>query len=254
MVNTDGDVIGINSAIASPTGSYAGYAYAIPSNLVQKVVSDIIKYGSSKRAYLGVMFGSDQMSEEDRAKNNIKEGEGVFVMDVAKGSAAEEAGVQKGDFITKVNGRTVNTGTEMVEQISAMRPGDKINISFVHNGGTKTTAVTLKGATGLYESVKEQVVDQLGATLENLDKSTAARLNLQGGVIVKSLNQGILTDQTRIKEGFIITKVNNTRINSVDGLKEAIKNAGNTAVISGVYPNQPQTEYQYALNDLNSVE
>ncbi|MEO5997834.1 MAG: Do family serine endopeptidase [Chitinophagaceae bacterium] len=254
LVNTDGDVIGINSAIASPTGSYAGYSYAIPSNLVQKVVSDIIKYGSSKRAYLGVMFGSDQMSEEDRAKNNIKEGEGVFVMDVSKGSAAEEAGVQKGDFITKVNGRTVNTGTEMVEQISVMRPGDKINISFVHNGNAKTTQVTLKGATGTYESIKEQVVDQLGATFENLDKAAAAKLNLQGGVMVKNLNQGILTDQTRIKEGFIITKVNNTRISSVDGLKEAIKSAGNTAVISGVYANQPQNEYQYALNDLNSVE
>ena len=96
LVNTDGDIIGINSAIASPTGSYAGYSYAIPSNLVQKVASDIIKYGSNKRAYLGVMFPNDQMSEEDRQKNNIKEGAGVFVLDVAKGSAADEAGVQKG--------------------------------------------------------------------------------------------------------------------------------------------------------------
>src|SRR5207237_7629566 len=82
LVNTDGDVIGINSAIASPTGSYAGYAYAIPSNLVKKVVTDIIKYGSTKRAYLGVMYGSDQMSDEDRQKNNVKDGDGVFVMDV----------------------------------------------------------------------------------------------------------------------------------------------------------------------------
>lgn len=254
LVNTDGDIIGINSAIASPTGSYAGYAYAIPSNLVQKVVSDIIKFGSTQRAYLGVMFGSDQMSEEDRGKNNIKEGEGVFVMDVAKGSAADNAGVQKGDFITKVNGRTVNTGTEMVEQISVLRPGDKVNISYVHNGTEKNTMVTLKGAAGTYESIKEQVVDQLGATFENLDKNTASQLNLQGGVMVKSLNQGILTDQTKIKEGFIITKVNNTRVSTIDALKQAIKEAGNTAIISGIYARQPQTEYQYALNDLNSAQ
>jgi len=254
LVNTDGDIIGINSAIASPTGSYAGYAYAIPSNLVQKVVSDIIKFGSTQRAYLGVMFGSDQMSEEDRGKNNIKEGEGVFVMDVAKGSAAENAGVQKGDFITKINGRTVNTGTEMVEQISVLRPDDKVNISYVHNGTEKNTIVTLKGATGTYESIKEQVVDQLGATFENLDKNTASQLNLQGGVMVKSLNQGILTDQTKIKEGFIITKVNNTRVTTIEALKQAIKEAGNTAIISGIYARQPQTEYQYALNDLNSAQ
>lgn len=250
LVNTNGEVIGINSAIASPTGSYAGYAYAIPSNMVQKVVSDIIKYGSTKRAYLGIMFGSDQMSEEDRQKNNVKEGDGVFVMDVAKGSAAEEAGVQKGDFITKVNGTEVSTGTEMVGKIAALRPGDKIELTYTRNGTEKTATATLKGSSGTYESVKEQVVEQLGATFEDLDKSKAAQLQLQSGVVVKQLGQGILTDQTRIKEGFIITKVNNTKVSTVEELKQAIRNAGNSAVISGVYPNQPQTEYQYALNDL----
>lgn len=250
LVNTNGDVIGINSAIASPTGSYAGYSYAIPSNLVKKVVSDIMKYGSTKRAYLGVMFGSDQMSDEDKKKNNVKDGDGVFVMDVAKGSAAEEAGVQKGDFITKVNGAEVSTGTEMVEKVAALHPGDKINITYQHNGTEKTATVTLRGTSGAYASVKEQVIEQLGATFQNLDKDKAAQLHLQSGVVVKTLGQGILTDQTRIKEGFIITKVNNTKVNSVDELKEAIKNAGNSAVITGVYPGQPQTEYQYALNDL----
>lgn len=250
LVNTNGEVIGINSAIASPTGSYAGYAYAIPSNLVSKVVSDIIKYGSTKRAYLGVMFGSEQMSEEDKKKYNVKEGDGVFVMDVAKGSAAEEAGVQKGDFITKINGAAVNTGNEIVEKVAALRPGDKIEITFQHNGSEKTERATLKGNSGAYASVKEQVIEQLGATFQNLDKDKAAQLHLQSGVVVKNLGQGILTDQTRIKEGFIITKVNNSRVNSVDELKEAIKNAGNSAVITGVYPSQPQTEYQYALNDL----
>ena len=254
LVNTEGNVIGINSAIASPTGSYAGYSYAIPSNLVQKVVTDIMKYGSTKRAYLGVMFGSDQMSEEDRKKNNVAEGDGVFVMDVAKGSAAEDAGLKKGDFITKLNGTTINTGTEMVGKIGALRPGDKIDLTYTRNGAEKNATVTLKGDAGAYESVKEQVVEQLGAVFENLDKSKAAQLNVQSGVVVKTLGQGILTDQTRIREGFIITKVNNTRVSTIDELKQAIKNAGNSAVITGVYPNQPQTEYQYALDDLNSVK
>ena len=246
LVNTDGDVIGINSAIASPTGSYAGYSYAIPSNLVQKVASDIIKYGSSKRAYLGIMYPNDQMTEEDRQKNNIKEGNGVFVMDVAKGSTAEEAGIQKGDFITKINGMSINTGNEVLEKISALRPGDKINITYQHNGSEKTASALLKGNAGAYASVKEQVVEKLGASFQGLENGK--------GVQVKRLGQGILSDQTRIKEGFIITSVNNTRVSSVDELKEALKGAGNSAVISGVYPNAPGTVYQYALNDLDSIQ
>jgi serine protease Do len=171
-------------------------------------------------------------------------------MDVAKGSAADEAGVQKGDFITKINGATVSTGTEMVEKIAALRPGDKVAITYQHNGSEKTSSATLKGTSGTYASIKEQVIEQLGASFQDLDKSKAAQLHLGSGVMVKNLGQGILTDQTRIKEGFIITKVNDTRVSTVDELKQALKNAGNSAVITGVYPNQPQTEYHYAINDL----
>ena len=250
LVNTNGDVIGINSAIASPTGSYAGYSYAIPSNLVQKVASDLIKYGSSKRAYLGVMYGNDQMSEEDRIKNNVKEGDGIYVMDVARGSAAAEAGVQKGDFITSINGAVVNTGTEMVEKIATARPGDKISIGYSHNGAAKTASVTLKATAGAYESMKQKVVDQLGATFENLNKSQAAQLQIPYGVVISNIGQGIIAEQTRIKEGFIVTKVNNSPVRTVEELQSAIKNAGKSAILTGVYPAQPQTEYQYALNDL----
>jgi len=244
LVNTDGDVIGINSAIASPTGSYAGYSYAIPSNLVQKVANDIIKYGSTRRAYLGIMYPNDLMSEEERSKNNIKEGNGVFVMDVAKGSSAAAAGIEKGDFITKINGITINSGNEMVEKIAALHPGDKINISYVHNGTEKNASVVLKAEAGTYASVKEQVIEQLGASFESLEGK---------GVRIKQLGQGLLSEQTRIKEGFIITKVNDTKVTTVDELKSALKQAGNSAVISGNYPDAPGVVYQYALNDLNGA-
>ncbi len=156
LVNTDGDLVGINSAIASPTGSYAGYSYAIPSNLVRRVVGDIIKYGSAKRGYLGVMFGSDQMSDAMRRKNNIPDGDGVYVMDVARGSAAEEAGIQKGDFITKINGTTINTGTQMVEKISALRPGDKMDITFTHNGSENIATAALRESSGNYQQESNQ--------------------------------------------------------------------------------------------------
>jgi serine protease Do len=163
LVNTNGDLIGINSAIASPTGSFAGYSYAIPSNLVRRVAADIIKYGSSKRAYLGIMFGNDEMSNAERQKNNIPDGNGVYVMDVAHGSAADQAGVKKGDFIVKLNGATMNTGTELIEKISALRPGDKINISYVHNGNQINTIAALQGSAGNYpqhQELQQQQQDQ----------------------------------------------------------------------------------------------
>ncbi|MDQ2862718.1 MAG: trypsin-like peptidase domain-containing protein [Bacteroidota bacterium] len=160
LVNTDGQLIGINSAIASPTGSYAGYSYAIPSNLVARVTGDIIKYGSAKRAYLGIMFGNDQMSDADRRKINIPDGNGVYVMNVANGSAADEAGIHKGDFITKLNGTVINTGTQLVGKISALRPGDKIDITYVHNGSESTTSATLKGSAGNYPQQQQQQQQQ----------------------------------------------------------------------------------------------
>jgi S1-C subfamily serine protease len=142
----------------------------------------------------------------------------------------------------------------MVEKISVLRPGDKIKITYLHNGSEKQATATLKGSTGTYESMKEQVIEQLGASFESLDKSKAEKLHLKGGVTVKELSQGILSEQTRIREGFIITKVNNKTVATIDELKDAIKNAGNSAVLTGIYPDQPQNEYQYALNDLDAAQ
>ena len=160
LVNTNGELIGINSAIASPTGSFAGYAYAIPSNIVARVTGDIIKYGRAKRAYLGIMFGNDQMSEAQRQKNNIPNGNGVYVMEVANGGSADDAGIHKGDFITKLNGTVISTGTELVGKISALRPGDKIDITFVRGGQENTTTATLQGSQGNYPQQQQEQQQQ----------------------------------------------------------------------------------------------
>lgn len=247
LVNTNGDLIGINSAIASPTGSYAGYGYAIPSNMVNKIAADIIKYGSTKRAYLGVMFGNGQSEEEQAAS---KTGDGVYIVEVSKGSAADEAGLRKGDVITKLNGAKILTGTQIIEKIAAMRPGEKVSLSYNRDGSEKTVNLTLKGEAGTYASLNEQAVEQLGATFESLPKEKAAQLGLTGGVQIKSLQSGILREQTRIREGFVITKVAGKKVSSVEELTAALQSAGSSAIISGVYPAQPQREYQYALNDL----
>ena len=156
LVNLNGELIGINSAIASPTGSYAGYSYAIPSDLVQRVTNDIVKYGSAKRGYLGIILPPDQMSEQDREKNNIKEGNGVYVMDVAQGSTAQEAGIQKGDFITRINDVKVNSGTELMGKIGSLNPGDKIDITYTHNDSEKTVTAKLKDTPGTYSNMQEQ--------------------------------------------------------------------------------------------------
>ncbi|MDQ3277000.1 MAG: trypsin-like peptidase domain-containing protein, partial [Bacteroidota bacterium] len=171
LVNTNGDLIGINSAIASPTGTYAGYGYAIPSNMVNKIAADIIKYGSTKRAYLGVMFGNGQSEEEQAITKTV---DGVYVMDVSKGSAADAAGMQKGDVITRLNDAKIATGTQVIEKIAAMRPGDKLRVTYNRNGNEKTTTVTLKGDAGTYASLKEKPVAPLGAQFENLSTEKAA--------------------------------------------------------------------------------
>ncbi|NTS43844.1 Do family serine endopeptidase [Flavisolibacter sp. BT320] len=247
LVNTNGDLIGINSAIASPTGSYAGYGYAIPSNMVNKIAADIIKYGSTKRAYLGVMFGNGQ-SEEELAKT--KTVDGVYIVEVSKGSAAAEAGLQKGDVITGLNGARITTGTQVIERIAAMRPGEKVTLTYNRDGADKTVSLTLKGEAGTYAALTGKATEQLGASFENLSKEKAAGLGLTGGVQIKSLKPGILSEQTRIREGFVVTKVNGKKISTTEELTTALQAAGSSAIISGVYSSQPQREYQYALNDL----
>ena len=247
LVNTNGDLVGINSAIASPTGSYAGYGYAIPSNMVNKIAADIIKYGSTKRAYLGVMFGNGQ-SEEEQARN--KTVDGVYIVEVSKGSAADEAGLQKGDVITELNGAKIATGTQIIEKIAALRPGEKVTLRYNRNGAEKTVTLILKGEAGTYAALNVQAAEQLGANFENLPKEKAAQLGLTGGVQIKSLKPGILSEQTRIREGFVVTKVNGRRVSKTEELTTALQAAGTSAIISGVYPSQPQREYQYALNDL----
>ncbi|RYZ53570.1 MAG: PDZ domain-containing protein, partial [Chitinophagaceae bacterium] len=209
--------------------------------------ADIIKYGSTKRAYLGVMFGNGQSDEEQAKTKNV---DGVYIVEVSKGSAAAEAGLQKGDVITGLNGAKITTGTQVIERIAAMRPGEKVMLTYNRDGADKTVSLTLKGEAGTYTALTGKAAEQLGANFENLSKEKAAELGLTGGVQIKSLKPGILREQTRIREGFVVTKVNGKKISTTEELTTALKAAGSSAIISGVYPSQPQREYQYALNDL----
>ena len=255
LINTSGQLIGINAAIASPTGYYSGYSYAIPVDIVKKVVNDLIKYGSVQRGFLGAAFiDAGRLTDDQKKQANIPENvEGVYITDVVKNGAAKEAGIQPGDVIKKINDVNINSGSDLQEQLSNYRPGDKVQVTFKRNGSEKTVTATLKNNAGNYDIVKPTtMVDKLGAELETLDPAKAKQLGLPGGVVVKKINEGALNDQTRMRDGFIITKVNGKDVKTLQDLKNEIGTQSDIT-ISGYYPgyNEP---FEYPLTLDNTPE
>ncbi len=235
LINTDGQLIGINSAIASPTGSYAGYSFTIPVNIVKKIVSDIMKFGTPQRAFLGIQYPRDNMSDDQKKEQGIKDGDGVYVMDVTPDGAAFPAGIKKGDLITKLNGNPVISGAEMVGLIATFSPGDKITVTYKRDGKEFTVPVTLRNNSGTTTMVKTSVLDKLGATLQTLNKKDAATLEVKGGVVVKSVTENGLMDKSRIQEGFIILKANGQEVKTVEELQKILEKASGTIKLEGVF-------------------
>jgi Do/DeqQ family serine protease len=247
LINTNGELIGINSAIASPTGSYAGYSYAIPVNIVKKIVNDIVKYGAVQRGYIGIGYAPDNFSDEQRKEQGIKEGDGIYVTQVPNDGAAFTAGIKAGDFITKVDGNVVQSGAQLQEQVARHKPGDKVAVTYIRNGKETTANVTLKNRAGSYDIVKnEPAINKLGGELVTLDKATAQKNNIPGGVLVKKIGTGPLKN-TRMQEGFVITKVNGQEVKSMEELVELLKSASGQIQIEGVYPGY-EGNYGYPLN------
>ena len=252
LINTDGKLVGVNSAIASPTGYYSGYSYAIPVNIVKKVVDDLIKFGTVQRGFLGVRFvNSSDLTEDDKKRQGIPaSAEGIYVTDVPTDGGAYEAGIRKGDILTKVNGTEISNGAEMQGLISRQKPGDKLPITYIRNGKENTALVTLKNKAGNYDIVKaDAVLEILGAEFTSLDAKKAREYGVAGGVIVKKINEGALNDQTRMKDGFIILKVNEKEVKTVDDMK-AVVGSNKSITISGFYPGYDGVyEYPLSLGD-----
>lgn len=254
LVNTAGELIGINSAIASPTGSYAGYSYAIPVNIVKKIVNDLMKYGAVQRAYLGISYPPDDLPDEKKKEFGIKDGNGVFVSGVADDGAAKQAGIEKGDFITKINGTPVTSGPELQEQVARYKPGDKISVTYQRGSKENTVDLTLKNKAGNYQAVTQEsdnIIDKLGADLATVDKATAQKNDIAGGVLVKKIGDGLLKN-TRMQDGFVITSVDGQDVKDVDALKTILSNSEGTVRLEGIYPGYEGTYgYPLNLNDLN---
>ncbi|CAN5501571.1 trypsin-like peptidase domain-containing protein [soil metagenome] len=249
LVNTNGELIGVNAAIASPTGSYAGYAYSIPSNLMKKVIGDIMKFGSVQRGYLGISMAPENLDDAKKKELGISDYDnGVWVLETDPAGAAAQAGVMKGDVITKVNGVSVNTTSELSEQVARQKPGDKINITLMRSGAEKNVTAVLKNNLGTFASQKAAEVESLGASFSTLSKDDASKAGVAGGVQVTDIKEGIIGSQTNMRPGFVITKIGDTPVKSVEELKDAISKQGANFQIQGIYP-VAQGVYYYGIND-----
>jgi Do/DeqQ family serine protease len=248
LINTSGQLIGINSAIASPTGSYAGYSYAIPVNIVKKVVEDLIKFGTVQRAFLGIRPAANG---DDNTDSDIKEGDGVEIGEILPNSAAQQGGLKKGDKIIKLDNKIVTTWTELTGTVASYAPGQKVNVTFIRNGKEQTTSLTLKNSAGNTDIVKSGVMDKLGIELATLDKKTATDYGVEGGVEIKSVSDGLVSDQTTIKKGFIIIRAGNKVVKNKEEFIAVMESAGNSIIIEGIYPGY-EGIYQYAINDLRN--
>jgi len=234
LVNTKGELIGINSAIASHTGSYEGYGFAIPINLAKKVLNDIKEYGSVKRGLVGVQF--HQLDQDEADKLKIDRNTGLYVDDVMEGSGAEQAGIKKGDVITKVAGVNAYASSDLEEPVGRLQPGDKINLTVLHDGSEKNMSVTLKAdvpAEKVAATPKsaEELYNKLGASFAPLTVAQKARLHVNGGVMVTQVRRGGMFADFDMPVGSVITGINNQPINSVGDIDKAITNIHNGIVI-----------------------
>lgn len=247
LVNLNGELIGINTAIQSQTGSYAGYGFAVPSDIVAKVVNDLIKYGEVQK----VFFGGDvvDLSIQDAEKQASAERNGVLVAKVSAEGGFQKAGLEKGDVIVKVNESAIDSKAAFDEELSYYNPGDKVKIAFKRNGSLKETNLTLYNREGTTSILKREVYSSgsLGAQLEVVSKVERERFGLSGGVkVVKFISNGILR-QMGLESGTIITSINNQEIKSPKDLEDNLKTRGRL-VLEAVTPNGQKIMTSFYLN------
>jgi Do/DeqQ family serine protease len=247
LVNLQGGLIGINTAIASTTGTYAGYGFAVPANIVSKVVEDLMQFGVVQRGVLGVTIRT--VDGNLAREKDLKITEGAYVDSLLENSAAKAAGIKAGDVIIAINDAPVKSSPMLQELIARHRPGDKVQVKVLRNGSEKTIPVVLNNRNGesrLVSKERKDVLNLLGASFETLKASDAKKLGIQGGVILKSLSTGKLRKETQIREGFIITKVNGEPVYKTEDLSQKLENKSGGIMLEGIYQDIPGT-YYYAF-------
>lgn len=255
LVNTRGELIGINSAIASHTGSYEGYGFAIPVNLAKKVLNDIKEYGSVKRGYIGVEF-VDLSIPDDAKRVNSDKTIGLYVNSLVPNSGAEAAGLKPGDIITKVEGNLVTESSDLTERVGRLRPGDKIHLTVLRGNDEKNFTVTLKGdaiaktsRTAALSKSAEELYNRLGASFMPLSPAQKTLNRVNAGVMVTQVREGGMFDENEIPRGTIITNINKQPVNSTADIDKAItKLINGKLVISGQMPDGRLFTDKYDVN------
>jgi serine protease Do len=248
LVNAKGELIGINAAIASQTGSFAGYSFAIPSNIVIKVTEDLIKFGEVQRGFLGVEISElNSRIAEDLGLSIFR---GAYVQSVREKGAAAEAGLKPGDVIIGIDGQRINTPSELIEFSGRKRPGDKVKISYHRGGKTHETSAVMQnihGDTDIVQKGEKDLVQKIGAELEPAPKSELERLNIQNGVRVSSVKQGRLRN-AGIRDGFIITHVDRKAVKTPRDVTNILGEAKGGILVEGIYPNGTRVYYGVNMN------
>ena len=244
LVNTEGDLVGINAAIASNTGSYTGYSFAIPVNIVKKVVEDIKDFGEIQRAYLGISFREidSQFAEE----MDLEEIKGVYVVEVMETGSAAESGIEKGDVIVRVNNTEINSKSSLLETIGTQRPGDEVKVYVKRGENLKEFTVILKNRSGNTDIVKKDNINILGATFEAISQKDMENLKINHGLKIVSLTNGNLKS-AGIREGFIIMYIDKEPVKSFDDLKYIMDSKKGGTLIEGLYPNGQKAYYGVGL-------
>ena len=245
LVNLNGDLIGINSAIASQTGSFVGYSFAVPSAIVSKVIDDLLKYKVVQRALLGVQIREvDATLASEKKLNSLS---GVYIMGLSKNSSAADAGLKEGDIITEINGAKVNTSSQLQEQVARFRPGDKIKVTYLRGTDTRTATATLRNSTGTTDIIREELAKAIkyeGATLAPVTRQEMSKLGLEGGAKISGI-KGSNFRETGIDDGFIITRIDKNKVTKPQDVQQFLEAAKETqgALVEGVYPDGRKAYY-----------
>lgn len=247
LVDTEGNLVGINTAIITRSGRYEGYSFAVPSNLVQKVMKDLIEFGEVQRGFLGVTI--KDISDDIADENNLESMDGVYIQGVGDESAAKEAGLERGDIILKVNGIDVKSSPELQEQVGLFRPGEKIGVIFLREGKLKSTDVVLKNSSNTIElgdkrdekrlSNKTTLLKDLGINAETFTKDVK-------GVMITEIDDNSIIESTNMEKGFIVTAINEQKVGSLDEFLEIVADAEGEIVLDGFYEKYPG-EYSYVF-------
>jgi serine protease Do len=248
LVTSDGKLVGINTAIASQTGQYAGYAFAVPSNLMKKIIDDLLKYGEVQRGFLGVSI--QDVNAELADKEGLKDVRGVFVAKVNPNSAAQDAGIEDKDVIVKIGDISVNSSSELQEQIGKRNPGDHVKVLVLRNGNEKEFDVVLKNKEGKITITRTEKIETdkiLSSEFENITRDERLALHIANGVRLKKAGEKSVLKKKGIPDGFIVTSIDKKPVFTVSDVKNALADKKGGVLIEGINPDGSKGYYGFGI-------